>query len=171
MNQSTATGTAPAGVRWFAYAAALWAFLFAALSFYWGLGGRAGAATLDPALMAAADDPWFVAIGLWGVGVVKALGGLVALALVLPWGRRLPGWFLRTAAWAGGGLGGRWIGAALWRGQLCATRPHACRRDRCARRVGPHRGALASAVVGSLVDLGGHTLCRRGLGQRSLSWN
>jgi hypothetical protein len=34
--------------------------------------------------------------------VVKALGGLVALALVQPWGRRLPRWFLCAAAWGGG---------------------------------------------------------------------
>ncbi len=54
--------------------------------------------------MAAANDPWFGAVGLWGVGVVKALGGLVALALVQPWGRRLPRWLLRAATWAGGGL-------------------------------------------------------------------
>ncbi len=90
--------------QWIAYAAATWAFLFAAVSFYWALGGRIGANTLGPAILAAAADPWFVALGLWGVGGIKLLGGLVALALVQPWGRLLPQIVLRTAAWIGGGF-------------------------------------------------------------------
>lgn len=91
-------------LQWIAYAAAAWAFLFAAVSFYWGLGGRLGASTLGPAILAAATDPWFVALGLWGAGVVKLVGGLVALALVQPWGRFFPQILLRTAAWIGGGF-------------------------------------------------------------------
>jgi hypothetical protein len=99
--------------RGLAYAASLWAFLFAALSFYWGLGGRRGATTLGPAIMAAATDPLFVLVGLWGVGVVKAIGGVVALALVQPWGQRLPRRLLRAAAGIGGGLAFLY-GAASW---------------------------------------------------------
>lgn len=110
-----------AQVTWLAYGAALWAFLFAALSFYWGLGGRAGAVTLGPALMAAAADPWFVATGLWGVGVVKALGGLVALGLVQPWGRRLPRCLLRAAAWVGGRLALLYGAASLVQHALMLT--------------------------------------------------
>ena len=71
---------------------------------HWALGGRIGANTLGPAILAAAADPWFVALGLWGVGGIKLLGGLVALALVQPWGRLLPQIVLRTAAWIGGGF-------------------------------------------------------------------
>lgn len=90
--------------RWIAYAAALWALLFAGLSFYWGLGGRRGATTLGPAIMAAAADPWFVAIGLWGVGGVKVIGVLIALALIRPWPQPMLHRLLRGAAYAGGGL-------------------------------------------------------------------
>lgn len=98
---------------WVGYAAAAWAFAFAALSFYWGLGGRAGTSTLGPALVAMADDPWFVALGLWGVGLVKAIGGLVALALVQPWGRAIPRRLLIALAWAGGAVA-LLYGAALF---------------------------------------------------------
>ncbi len=89
--------------KWAAYAAAAWAFVFAAMSFYWAAGGTAGADTIgttitDPAL---ARDPGFVAI-LWGTGALKALGGLLALALIRPWGRVIPRWMLLAAAWIGG---------------------------------------------------------------------
>jgi hypothetical protein len=104
MKQQTVRITSSARVTWPAYAASLWAFLFAAPSFYWGLGGRASATTLGPAIVAGANDPRFVLLGLWGAGIVKASGGVIALALVQPWGRRLPHGFLRIAAWAGGGL-------------------------------------------------------------------
>lgn len=90
--------------EWFGYAASAWAFLFAALSFYWGMGGRLGTNTLGPALVAAANDPLFVALGLWVAGLVKVFGGLIALALVQEWGRRFPQLLLRTAAWMGGGF-------------------------------------------------------------------
>lgn len=42
-----------------AYAACGWAFVFAALSFYWALGGTAGAETVSPAIvqLARAHDP------------------------------------------------------------------------------------------------------------------
>ncbi len=64
------------------YVAATWAFVFASASFYWALGGRTGLETIGPGLTAFANDPWFVAIGLWGVGVAKVAGGLLALALI-----------------------------------------------------------------------------------------
>lgn len=91
-------------IAWSGYAAATWAFLFAALSFYWGLGGRAGTSTLGPALVAMGNDPWFVAVGLWGFGIIKAIGGVVALALVQPWGREIPRRLLLAAAWVGGAV-------------------------------------------------------------------
>lgn len=86
-----------------AYAAAAWSFLFAAISFYWAMGGTIGVETLgsaftDPAIT---NDPVFVAF-VWITGVLKLLAGVLALALVQPWGRRLPRALIRIGAWGGG---------------------------------------------------------------------
>lgn len=85
------------------YAACAWALAFAAVSFYWAAGGSAGADTIGPALtsLALARDPEFVAI-LWITGVLKAFAGLLALALVRPWGRLIPRWLLLLAGWGTG---------------------------------------------------------------------
>lgn len=89
-------------MRW-VYGAVIWAFLFAALSFYWALGGRAGAETLgtaftDPTVV---SDPGFVAF-LWITAVLKALLGVLALAWVQPWGNRLPRHLVRFGVWSVG---------------------------------------------------------------------
>jgi len=88
---------------WVAYAACGWAFLFAAPSFYWAAGGPVGMGTLGPGIAAMARDPWFVVL-VWATGVAKVLAGLLALALVRPWGRRIPRWILLVGAWGGGML-------------------------------------------------------------------
>jgi hypothetical protein len=92
---------APAG-SWAAYAAAACALLYAGVSFYWALGGTAGLDTLGGSLeeLARSRDPASLALG-WAAGLLKLAGGLLALALVRPWGRKLPGRPLRLAAWAG----------------------------------------------------------------------
>ena len=103
-NQATAeltTGSRRAA--WAAYAACGWAFLFAAPSFYWAAGGTAGMGALGPGIAAMARDPWFVAL-VWSTGGAKVLAGLLALALVRPWGRRVPRRVLLAGAWGGGGL-------------------------------------------------------------------
>jgi hypothetical protein len=75
--------------------------LFAAPSFYWAAGGTAGIGTLGPGIAAMARDPWFVAL-VWATGLAKVLAGLLALALVRPWGRRIPRRMLLTGAWGAG---------------------------------------------------------------------
>jgi hypothetical protein len=99
---------------WAAYAACVWALLFAAMSLYWAAGGTAGADTIGDAITGPvlARDPAFVAI-LWATGVVKALGCLLALALVRPWGRVFPRWVLLAAALGGGALTALYGGASL----------------------------------------------------------
>jgi hypothetical protein len=89
--------------RWVAYAASAWAFGHASLSVYWAVGGTAGLGTLSEGIqeMALARDPSLVAL-VWVVAGLKILGGLLALALVRPWGRRLPQRPLRVLAWLGG---------------------------------------------------------------------
>lgn len=76
---------------WAAYGACGWAFLFAALSFYWALGGIAGIDAVSPAIvsLARARVPWLIAL-LWITGILKIGSGLIALALIQPWGRRIP---------------------------------------------------------------------------------
>lgn len=77
--------------RWAGYGAAAAAFSFAVVSIYWGLGGRWGLDTLggDIERLARARDPAILAAN-WAAAVLKLAGGALALALVQPWGRRLP---------------------------------------------------------------------------------
>lgn len=101
-------GAVPAPVpsrSWPSYAAAAVAFVFAAVSFYWGAGGRLGLSTLGGSIqeMALARDPVIVTL-VWVTGVGKVAGGVLALALVRPWGRRLPRRLLLLAAWSGAAL-------------------------------------------------------------------
>jgi len=79
---------------WAAYAACAWAFLFAALSFFWAAGGRTG---LQP-LETSSSGPVWIIINL-GAGILKAVAGLIALALVRSWRQLLPHRILLIAAW------------------------------------------------------------------------
>jgi hypothetical protein len=67
------------------------------------LGGTAGLDTVGGAIeeLARTRDPAGVALGL-GAGLLKVAGGLLALALVRPWGRAIPRRLLGGAAWAAG---------------------------------------------------------------------
>jgi Protein of unknown function (DUF3995) len=85
---------------WAAYAACALAWLYAVPSFYWTLGGTAGLDTVGGAIeeLARTRDPAGIALGL-GAGVLKVAGGLLALALVRPWGRAVPRRLLLGTAW------------------------------------------------------------------------
>lgn len=73
--------------RWAGYAACACAFLFAAVSFYWGVGGTAGLNTVGQgAVELSASGNVAVFVALWFVGLLKVAGGLLALALVQAWG-------------------------------------------------------------------------------------
>lgn len=112
VREAPACASAFRSATWAGYAACVWALVFAAISFYWAAGGTAGSDTIGPAITNMARDPAFIAV-LWGTGALKVLGGLLALALVRPWGRILPRWALLTAAW-GGGILMALYGAASW---------------------------------------------------------
>jgi len=88
---------------WPGYAAAGWACAFAAASFYWAAGGRIGLSTLAQSLreQAVARDQAFITV-IWITGGLKVAAGLLALALVRPWGTVFPRWMLLTAGWATG---------------------------------------------------------------------
>lgn len=85
-----------------AYGAAGVAFAFAAVSAYWGLGGSLGVDTLGGRIeaLARAHDPGLLAL-TWVAAVLKAAGGLLALALVQSWGGRFPRRLLLLLAWGG----------------------------------------------------------------------
>ncbi|MGE5813256.1 MAG: DUF3995 domain-containing protein [Acidobacteriota bacterium] len=86
---------------WLAYAAALWALIFGLLHGVWATGWYIG---LDRELARKAfARPWFLAYDL-AVVVMCLLAVWVALALVRPWGRRVPRWALGVLAWGGTGL-------------------------------------------------------------------
>lgn len=99
--------------RWAGYAACAWAVAFAAISFYWAAGGTIGVNTNAPAITThvLARDPSWIAI-MWGAGVLKVIAGLLALALVRPWGRAIPHWLLLTAAWGAVAIMGVYEGGA-----------------------------------------------------------
>jgi hypothetical protein len=96
-----AASTRPPRTARAAYAACALALLSAIPSFYWAAGGTIGLDTVGRAIeeLARARDPAGVALGI-GAGVLKVAGGVLALALVRPWGRRVPRRLLGGVAWA-----------------------------------------------------------------------
>jgi hypothetical protein len=87
----TAATRAAAWSSWAAYTACAWGVIFAGVSFYWALGGRALLDTLGGAIerRALAGDNALLA-AVWITGALKLVGAALALALARPWGRRLP---------------------------------------------------------------------------------
>jgi Protein of unknown function (DUF3995) len=88
-----------------AYGAAVLAFLYAAVSAYWTAGGTALLRTVGGAVADLARTGGAAAV-LVGVPTVlaKLAGVALALALVRPWGSRLPARLLRWTAVAAGAL-------------------------------------------------------------------
>jgi hypothetical protein len=85
-----------------AYAAAVVAFAYALMSLYWALGGHALISTIGGSVEQFARRggalPVLVALA---VTLTKVAGGVLALALVRPWGRVVPrGWLLIGSAGA-----------------------------------------------------------------------
>lgn len=85
---------------WAGYAACAWGLVFAGISFYWALGGTLGLDTLGGTLeqMGRSRDPAIIT-AVWVTGFLKVAGALLALALVQPWGRRLPRPLLLMLGW------------------------------------------------------------------------
>ena len=89
MTQHTATvshrnGRRPGGA-WAGYLAAAWALVFALISVYWAAGGTLGVASVGAAVAGATSG-----LLVWAAAVLKFVGVAFSLALVRPWGRRLP---------------------------------------------------------------------------------
>lgn len=86
-----------------AYGAALLALGYAAVSLYWALGGMGLLSTVGGQFVRFAErgGPAVVALGVVVIAI-KVAGGVLALALVQPWGRRIPQRLLLGTALAGG---------------------------------------------------------------------
>jgi hypothetical protein len=80
--------------------AASWALVFAALHFYWGMGGTVGLTMSLNRQILDHRTVGFLA-GVWSIGVLCVAGGLVAMATVRPWGHRPFRRVLRELAWFG----------------------------------------------------------------------
>ncbi len=67
---------------WAGYVACLWGLAFAAISFYWGMGGTLGLDSLGGSLerLARAHDRTIL-IAVWVTGFLKVLVALLGLAL------------------------------------------------------------------------------------------
>src|SRR6187455_1981640 len=91
--------------RWVAWGAVVVAFAFAGVSLAWALGSTVGLDTLGGAIerMARAGDPALLAANAVAL-VLKVMGGVLALALVQPWGRHLPQRPLLVLGWLGAGV-------------------------------------------------------------------
>ncbi|MEU4346178.1 DUF3995 domain-containing protein [Streptomyces sp. NPDC023838] len=78
--------------------AAAWAVAFAMLHFYWALGGSWGL-SVSAGPLAEERPTWFVVVGLWGVGALCLVGGVLGwlLARLRPDG--LAGRVIRVLGW------------------------------------------------------------------------
>jgi hypothetical protein len=113
MNGTASRGeqSARAGGGWLAvaaiaaYAAAALAFGYALISVYWTLGGHGLLGTVGGAIERFARRGGITAtlVGL-ATTVVKTTGGVLALALIRPWGRLVPRTWLLAAAAAASAL-------------------------------------------------------------------
>lgn len=79
-----------------AYAACGWAFLFAALSFFWAAGGRTG---LHPLEQEATSGAFVWMVVNIGAGILKVIAGLLPLALVRWWKQGRYSKLLLGATW------------------------------------------------------------------------
>jgi hypothetical protein len=95
----------PGHARAAAYCSVVLAWLYALVSAYWTAGGTWLLSTVGGSVEAVARRGNAAAVGLGIVTVLlKLAGGVLALALVRPWGRRLPCRLVRWSAIAAGGL-------------------------------------------------------------------
>ncbi len=79
--------------------AGIWAVAFALLHFYWALGGSWGL-SVSAGPLAEERPGWFVALGLWGVGMLCLVGGVLGRLLARPRPLRGPaGRVVRFLGW------------------------------------------------------------------------
>jgi hypothetical protein len=99
--RTIATGAGRSKGAWAGYGAALWALIFAVFHIIWATGWYIGLDS-EQARIAFAQTPFLVYDLVVAGMCVFAVA--VALALAMPWGRRLPRQLVGLFAWAGTGL-------------------------------------------------------------------
>ena len=101
---------------WAGYVACLWGLAFAAISFYWGMGGTLGLDSLGGSLerLARAHDRTIL-IAVWVTGFLKVLVALLGLALAGTWAARLPRLPVTVLGWVAA------VSLALYGGTLVVT--------------------------------------------------
>lgn len=90
---------------WVAWGAVVVAFAFAAVSLVWATGSTLGLDTLGGSIerLGRERDPGLLTANAVAL-VLKVLGGVLALALVQPWGERLPRRPLLALGWSAAAL-------------------------------------------------------------------
>ncbi|WP_405750488.1 DUF3995 domain-containing protein [Streptomyces sp. NBC_00012] len=78
--------------------ACTWAVAFAGLHFYWALGGAWGL-SVSAGPLAEERPGWFVAVGLWGVGMLCLVGGVLGRLLARPGLGGLAGRAVKALGW------------------------------------------------------------------------
>ncbi|GGU84530.1 hypothetical protein GCM10010211_58130 [Streptomyces albospinus] len=78
--------------------AATWAVAFAVLHFYWALGGSWGL-SVSAGPLAEERPGWFVVVGLWGVGTLCLVGGVLGWLLAQRWPRGAGGRVVVSLGW------------------------------------------------------------------------
>lgn len=116
MEKRTTSQPATRRRTWAAYAAAVWAGVFAVVSLYWALGGLAGIDTVGGEIEKLARSGGGAVLA-WGAALLKVAGVVYALALVQRWGRVFPRALMLTGGWAGTavliGYGGLTVGTEI----------------------------------------------------------
>ncbi|WP_329522445.1 DUF3995 domain-containing protein [Spirillospora sp. NBC_01491] len=88
---------------WWGRIACAWAVAFAALHFYWALGGSRGL-SVSAGPLAEERPAWFVAVGLWGVGLLCLVGAVLGWLLARPLLRGLAGRMAKALGWCVGAV-------------------------------------------------------------------
>lgn len=109
MVTTTATRPGQSPGAWVGYGAAIWSVIFATLHAMWAAGWYVGLE--EEKAREAFQRAWFLVYDLIVAGMC-VVAAAVALALVQPWGRRLPHRLLALLAWTGTGLLVLRVGAA-----------------------------------------------------------
>ena len=107
---------------WAGYLAFGWGLVFAAISFYWGSGGTLGVDTVWGSMTMTSTQRTILLVAAWVTGFLKAMGALLALALVSTWGMKLPQRMIAVLGWSAAGLLTLYGGTTVLGEALTATR-------------------------------------------------
>lgn len=99
--QRPSAGASPQWDTWIGYAAVAWALAFAAMHYYWALGGAwlVGETGAEQSARLLASDPWYYWMSWATLSTVFVVAGLFPLALTRPRGVALAMWLRLALTW------------------------------------------------------------------------